>query len=105
MKKQVNKQDTLLSFGLAIGSFFILTEGNKWSETFVYTLAITITLYSYLIASAAVLSFAIYSIWAMVKNLRAIAKLRIENMEMMKCMTRKMNEIAESKNEQVLNYN
>ena len=106
MKLTRNKYDKLILILLSISSIFVINHANKWSEPFMYAFAVTITLYSYLIAIGVLCSFTAFSVWSIVHNIRTATRLKIENMEILKALTKTMNEISEGKpsNTIVLKY-
>lgn len=97
MKLMRNKYDKLIILVLSLSSIFIINHVNKWHEPFMYTMAVALTVYSYLIAIGIVTSVTIYSIWSIVHNIKVATKLRMENIEIMKSLTRTMNEISQGK--------
>jgi hypothetical protein len=97
MKLKRNKYDKLILIILSINSIFIINHANKWGEPFMYTIAITITLYSYLIAIGVLCSLTVFSVWSIIHNVRVATKLKVENLEIIKALTKIMNEISEGK--------
>lgn len=98
MKRMRNRYDKLITLALSLGSILVIHNAQKWQEPFLYILAITLTLYSYVLAIGLTFSFCVYAIWSIIYNIRLVARLKIENMEMIRSLTETMNEIAYSKN-------
>jgi presenilin-like A22 family membrane protease len=103
MRTKLSNKNKLIASLLSVGSLIIIAEGQKWSETILYSLAITITVYSYLVALGIICSISIYAIWSVINNLRTIARLKVENLEMMKQMTKRMDEFNNSRKTQPSN--
>ena len=97
MKLMRSRYDKLIMFALSVSSIFIINHVNKWHEPFMYTVAVSLTLYSYLIAIGVATSVAVYSIWSIVHDVKVATRLRLENIQIMKSLTRTMDEISQGK--------
>lgn len=97
MKLMRSRYDKLIMLVLSLSSIFIINHVNKWHEPFMYTMAVALTVYSYLIAIGVVASVTVYSIWSIIHNVKVATKLRMENIQIMKSLTQTMNEISQGK--------
>jgi len=97
MKLMRSRYDKLIMLALSVSSIFIINHVNKWHEPFMYTVAVALTLYSYLIAIGLVASVTALSIWTIVHNIKVATQLKVENMEIMKSLTKTMDEISQGK--------
>lgn len=98
MKVMRSKYDNFVTLALSVGSIIVIYHATKWQDPLLYMLAAVLTLYSYVVAVGLACSFSVYAIWSIIHNVRLSARLKVENMEMMKSLTITMNQIVENKN-------
>jgi hypothetical protein len=91
MKPMKNKHGKIVATILALASIFVITDGHKWQEPLIYTLAITMTMYSYIIAMGLAISVSVATTWSVVNSFRMAARLREDNLNLVKSMIEVMN--------------
>lgn len=97
MKLVKNKYDKLLTGVLALASIFVITEGNRWHEPFLYTLAVTVTMYSYVIAIGMAISITVATTWSVVHSFKMVEKIRQDNLQLVKSMIDVMDNFSQHK--------
>lgn len=83
MKNNYNK----LAIGLlSLSSIIVIAEGNRWYEPMLYSVAVLVTMYSYVIAMGAAISVSAIATWSVVHSLKVANKIKQENLRIVKTM-------------------